>query len=681
MRPLKLMLEGFRSHHERTEITFEGRTLVAVVGPTGAGKSSVLDGISYALYGRTPREQRSVRKLICSNSEEARVNFRFEVDRRVFEITRVMRRKSGPSPHLLVEVDSGEQTSGEAAVSRRVEELLGLDFGAFCASVLLAQGEFARFLQAAPTKRAQILKGVFRLEQIDALREAAQVRVDALTGDLRVIEGERRGIPVDLDELLADAKRRHKELRTRAEDLAAALPREQAFERRRARAQDELDRAVEALGDVEAAEADLLPPDKLADLAGQESSIAALVGEAERVLATSERERAAALEALSALERELGREADLYDVRAQAGALAGLIERVDALTADRKALDEDIGGLRDLLATEERAHAEGVALLDEARRARAGVERGHAAHVLRSNLRRGDPCPVCERVVSKVPAGHAPPELSEVEASEKVALARESEAASAVVRARTSLEVAMERGRALAGQEATAREELDERRATIEQRLGGVEDPLAEINGRLERLADARERVDLAQREREGAREKLERNRGLKEDFAKIRRRVAGSLISVAGRIGVDAPDVDAPADVLADHAREARRALTRRAERLRAERDAAERDANEVTGRLVELHRALSLGDGESIAAAMSEARSAADLANAQRRDYDAKRKLAKEVDNGRRGSSHAARCTTSSTGTVLLRASSPSCWRSGRGSCWSSPPSACMP
>jgi exonuclease SbcC len=280
------------------------------------------------------------------------------------------------------------------------------------------------------------------------------------------------------------------------------------------------------------------------------------------------------------------------------------------------------------------AHAEAVALLDQARRARADLERSHAAHALRSNLKKGDPCPVCERIVSKVPGGDAPPELSEAERAEQLALARESEAAKAGATAHTNLEVSLERGRALAEQETAARSELDERRATIEQELGGVEDPLAEIDGRLERLTDARERADVAQREREAAREALERNLKLREEFAKVRRHVASSLISVAGRTGLDAPDVDAPVEVLADHTRDARRALARRAEELRGERDAAERDAGEATGRLVELHRALDLGDGESIADAMSEARSAAELANAQRRECEAKRKLAKELD-----------------------------------------------
>jgi exonuclease SbcC len=53
MRPMKLELEGFTSFRERTEIDFRGFDLFAITGQTGAGKTSLLDAMTYALYGRT----------------------------------------------------------------------------------------------------------------------------------------------------------------------------------------------------------------------------------------------------------------------------------------------------------------------------------------------------------------------------------------------------------------------------------------------------------------------------------------------------------------------------------------------------------------------------------------------------------------------------------------------------
>jgi DNA repair exonuclease SbcCD ATPase subunit len=104
--------------------------------------------------------------------------------------------------------------------------LLGLDFAAFCSSVLLAQGDFAKFLGATPAKRGEILKGVFRLEQIDALRDAAKNRYDVISGDLREIEGERRGIPDDIADRIALERATLERASARAAKLEAALPAE-----------------------------------------------------------------------------------------------------------------------------------------------------------------------------------------------------------------------------------------------------------------------------------------------------------------------------------------------------------------------------------------------------------------------------------------------------------------------
>ena len=157
MRPLSLKISGFRSHMDTTELSFEDRTLTAIVGPTGSGKSSILEAISYALYAKTPREQRALKRLICSRCDVARVEFRFRIDDRQYLVTRVLRR-SGTGQHIIEDLSSGDKLSGEAVVTNRVIELLGLGFDAFSSSVLLAQGQFAKFLQATPKDRGVIFE-------------------------------------------------------------------------------------------------------------------------------------------------------------------------------------------------------------------------------------------------------------------------------------------------------------------------------------------------------------------------------------------------------------------------------------------------------------------------------------------------------------------------------------------
>ena len=74
MRPARLELEGFTSFRERTVVDFEGVELFALAGPTGAGKSSVIDAMIFALYGTVPRlsDERQVAPVVSQGRTEAR---------------------------------------------------------------------------------------------------------------------------------------------------------------------------------------------------------------------------------------------------------------------------------------------------------------------------------------------------------------------------------------------------------------------------------------------------------------------------------------------------------------------------------------------------------------------------------------------------------------------------------
>ena len=154
MRPCELRLKGFRSYRGETAFDWRGRHLVGIVGPIGAGKSSILDAIAFALYGKTPTFERDTRSLIHQTETECHVELRFEVDGEVWRAARGLRRR-GASGHQLQRLaadepraDVVESVTGERHVRERVEQLLGMDFSAFCRSVLLAQNRFADFLKA-----------------------------------------------------------------------------------------------------------------------------------------------------------------------------------------------------------------------------------------------------------------------------------------------------------------------------------------------------------------------------------------------------------------------------------------------------------------------------------------------------------------------------------------------------
>ncbi len=88
MRPLELTLEGFRSYRERVTFDWRGRRLVGIVGPIGSGKSSILDAVSFALFGKTPRVEGATKSLIHQLADQSHVELRFEVDGQVWRAVR-----------------------------------------------------------------------------------------------------------------------------------------------------------------------------------------------------------------------------------------------------------------------------------------------------------------------------------------------------------------------------------------------------------------------------------------------------------------------------------------------------------------------------------------------------------------------------------------------------------------
>src|SRR5438874_10280200 len=108
MRPKRLEVEGFTAFREPTTIDFEGADLFALTGPTGSGKSSIVDAIGFALYGRVHRyNDRLVHPAISSSANEARVRLNFTVGGEAYTAVRVTRRL-GP----------GRATTKEARLER-----------------------------------------------------------------------------------------------------------------------------------------------------------------------------------------------------------------------------------------------------------------------------------------------------------------------------------------------------------------------------------------------------------------------------------------------------------------------------------------------------------------------------------------------------------------------------------
>ena len=186
MRPLELTIEGFRSYRERVTFDWRGRRLVGIVGPIGSGKSSILDAVSFALYGKTPQVEGATKSLIHQLADQSHVELRFQVDGQVWRAVRSLRRKGASGHQLELLADDTpdaqvlEVVTLEGAMNERIEQIIGMDFKTFCRSVLLAQNRFSEFLKATPAQRDAVLKGRLRVR---AARRRAPRGEDARRAD------------------------------------------------------------------------------------------------------------------------------------------------------------------------------------------------------------------------------------------------------------------------------------------------------------------------------------------------------------------------------------------------------------------------------------------------------------------------------------------------------------------
>lgn len=234
MRPLVLSIEGLRSFRTPpVEIDFRDKNQLAVIGDTGAGKSSILEAMTYALYGRTTFSGGGNRELMNDTSQRMRVVLRFRVSDEEWEVARTLRRtQQGAVQNTGVQLrrtsPEGETVEKARLVDKRVEELLGLDCDAFLRTVVLPQGRFARLLvEDKPSERGKILGQVWPAVGVDAARTAAEAALGRVEKVRRRTEAEveASGYPEDPGAHLEELVRLRDDAERQA-DAAGALEEE-----------------------------------------------------------------------------------------------------------------------------------------------------------------------------------------------------------------------------------------------------------------------------------------------------------------------------------------------------------------------------------------------------------------------------------------------------------------------
>jgi exonuclease SbcC len=532
----------------------------------------LLDAISFALYGRTPRAGKSTRDLINQRMDSAHVELLFAVEGEVWRAVRALRRR-GQGAHNLYRLASAaadaetvEHVAQERAMTARVGELLGLEFDAFNRSVFLAQNRFAEFLHATPSQRDGVLKGVFAFDRLDRMAEIAKERRDEARSHLAELE--RLGAQVGLDkEALAEARPALAAARSHQERLEEAVPRVAASEQEIATAGAALVAAERALGDLRQQEAEL----------PQLEGARRLLESAAEIEVGADQAHAAVLAAASAVEEA---EASLAAFNEETGGPAGLargralLERLDELS-QRAIHSEDaiVAAARALTDAEktqaqlQRAAGKASAAADAAREAATDADqvamRAESALVdarhdamaaaLRRELHAGDDCPVCAQVVEEVPPALVAPKIAAAEkdlAGARAELDRaRTHATNALAAAETAKAEAIgavrdtERVAAgLAEAKRIAQREA-EAVAIAQEELGsllGLDDPAARLAAAQRRWDELDESVTAARlahrRALEAGDEARARRTRLQADLSSL----AAAIATQAGRLGVD---------------------------------------------------------------------------------------------------------------------------------------------
>lgn len=175
MKILSITLENINSLKGKFTIPLEdllktNAPVFAITGPTGSGKTSILDAICAALYGRTPRlpKPSDMAELMTHHTAQCMAEVTFAINekryRSRYERHRAKKKATGrlqDASMELVDLTTDQIiSSSRSGVPREVEQITGLDFNRFCKSIMLAQGNFDAFLKAGRNERALLLEKI-----------------------------------------------------------------------------------------------------------------------------------------------------------------------------------------------------------------------------------------------------------------------------------------------------------------------------------------------------------------------------------------------------------------------------------------------------------------------------------------------------------------------------------------
>lgn len=205
MKPIKLEVKGLNSFIDKQVVEFDKLTergLFGIFGPTGSGKSTILDGITLALYGDIARKSSN---YINTNCDGVYVSYEFQItgnEVKKYRVDREFKRdnKSGGirnKSSKIIDITGGVENVLEEkakAVTSKCEEIIGLKLDDFMRTVVLPQGKFSEFLKLEGKERRNMLERLFNLRKYgDDLSSKLSFEIRKEKDKMNVLEGQLKG--------------------------------------------------------------------------------------------------------------------------------------------------------------------------------------------------------------------------------------------------------------------------------------------------------------------------------------------------------------------------------------------------------------------------------------------------------------------------------------------------------
>jgi len=433
MIPVKLKIEGFLSYREPVTLDFTGFDLACIAGPNGAGKSSLLDAITWALFGQARKRDESVINT-HPDVKAAEVVFDFDYEGNRYRVQRANPRGKTSSVEFFIRSQvSGKEDRWKPLTERtlretdkKIENTLRMDYDTFTNASFFLQGKADQFATARPGERKRILSSVLGLEIWETYREAASRRRREREKAMRELDGRLSEIQCELDEEaerkahLAELQDKLAELASQREERAKVLENVRrlhaALEEQRkllgtmqtqlesaANSRDRTLATLEARREEKAGYDEILADAEAIEQAYQDwqtarEALEAMEGVAEQfrlhearrhaplgVIQAEEarliQEKQGLAEQQSALEKAL---AEIDDLEKQLKAAREEMQSTEQRLAQKAGLEEDI---RQLQADQAEAKAENPRLRDEMNELKTRIDQLQAAE--------GAECPLC----------------------------------------------------------------------------------------------------------------------------------------------------------------------------------------------------------------------------------------------------------------------------------------------